>query len=182
MNYFHNGGLQVKVQRPKTEHPLKEQIVWGNLRKIIGGNRTPQDGVTVQPPAPKAPTTHITVTYKVFGDESVLTYAVNEDTLRDLRAWLKTQSNATGRDLRVWLENKGCALDCSDGPAIVVRTDDGSTVEMYYRNGKRHRDDGPAVIFRGADGLTTAEKYYSDGELIERPAPKAPNTPRAPGP
>jgi hypothetical protein len=85
-----------------------------------------------------------------------------------------------------------------DGPAYVLRHADGSMVELYYRDGKLHREDGPAGIWRNADGSTTLEHYYHDGKLVkeeklymlylipgvtvQRPAPKAPNRPGAPGP
>jgi hypothetical protein len=106
---------------------------------------------------------HITVTYGHGGDEVnrvevTRVYAVNKDISRELGQHIEKPN---GEDLRAWLEAKGCPLDSSGGPAYVVCFADGSTVEEYYRDGKRHREDGPAVVWRKADG-TMEDTYYRD--------------------
>ena len=81
-----------------------------------------------------------------------------------------TYNKPTGKDLVAWLDDKGCKLDCSDGPAQVRREADGSSSDVYYRDGELHRDDGPALVRREADG-STYEYCYKDGKLVEPFAP-----------
>jgi hypothetical protein len=40
-----------------------------------------------------------------------------------------------------------------------IENDDGSIVESYWHDGKKHREDGPAEIERRADG-TVIESYW----------------------
>jgi hypothetical protein len=137
-------------------------------------------------------TSHITVihTSVTTGGTIKGIYAISEDIWRELN---RQTQKPTGYALTQWLAGKGCQLDSSDGPAWISRGTDGSTLEMYYRDGKLHREDGPAIVRRNTDG-STVKMYYRDGNLqqfprpaipgvtIERPTPKAPDTPRAPGP
>jgi hypothetical protein len=119
------------------------------------------------------------VTYEAgFGGEITQTYAINEDISRKLRwkrDWLGRKP--TGRDLVDWLEKKGCRLDSSEGPAYIQRYRNGATEEIYFRDGKLHREDGPADVWRFADG-TTEERYYRDGKFLkaERSAPRTPSS------
>ena len=120
-------------------------------------------------------TSHITVTYKGNGAKVTRIYAVNENIARELertRDWLGRKP--TGQKLQLWLEDKGCQLDCEDGPAFVYHYPNGTTEEEYYRKGKRHREDGPAYIRRSADGTVVNEYYLDDMLLVQRPSPKAP--------
>jgi hypothetical protein len=139
-------------------------------------------------------TRHITVPYHDGGVQITCVYAINEEVLRKLdrkRLWLgRHMTHPTGKDLRDWLEKKGCKLDRSNGPALVGRKDDGSTLEKYYRDGKLHREDGPAIVGRCTDG-SMFETYFLDGveylkqeyyAKTKRPEPNAPKTPPAPGP
>jgi hypothetical protein len=112
---------------------------------------------------------HITVSYKdnVQGAEITYIFAISGEISRELD---EQDNKPTGGDLVVWLEDKGCKLDCSNGPAIVRREADGSSSDVYYRNGELHRDDGPALVRREADG-STYEYCYKDGKLVEPFAP-----------
>jgi hypothetical protein len=59
-------------------------------------------------------------------------------------------------------------------PAVrhfVWRFASGTTEEMYYREGRLHREDGPADVWRSVDGLTTVEKYYREGRLHREDGP-----------
>jgi hypothetical protein len=110
-------------------------------------------------------------------------YAINEDVSRELSQLTR---NLGGLALKEWLEDRGCQLDCADGPAVLKHYADGSTFEAHVRDGNLHRQDGPAIVRRGADGSTTDVSYYLDGKIVKeedfRPhTPKAPNRP-GPGP
>jgi len=78
-------------------------------------------------------TSHITLSYMDYGVKVTHTYAITEDTRRELNQHTK---KPTGKDLRAWLENTGCQLDSDGGPALVYRWSDGFTSAAYYRNGK----------------------------------------------
>ena len=112
---------------------------------------------------------HITVSYKdtVQGAEITYIFAISGDISRELD---EHDDKPTGKDLLVWLDDKGCKLDCSDGPAVVRREADGSSSDVYYRDGELHREDGPALVRREADG-STYEYCYKDGRLVEPFAP-----------
>ena len=112
---------------------------------------------------------HITVSYKdtVQGAEITYIFAISEDISRELD---EHDNKPTGKDLVAWLDDKGCKLDCSDGPAVVRREADGSSSDVYYRDGELHREDGPALVRREADG-STYEYCYKDGKLVEPFAP-----------
>jgi hypothetical protein len=135
---------------------------------------------------------HITVSYKdtVQGAEITYIFAISEEISRELDRHMQ---KPTGKDLVAWLDDKGCKLDCSDGPAVVRRWADGSSSDVYFRDGELHREDGPALVRREADG-STYEYCYKDGKLVEpfappsvisgaivrRIAPKAPRKQRPP--
>jgi len=102
-------------------------------------------------------TSHIRVTQRIGEGETIRIYAVAGGTLGEAQLWLSQQTLPNGRDLQIWLENKGCLLDSSNGPAFVLRSAFGATLEMYYRAGTLYRKDGPAVVW--ADGLTAEELY-----------------------
>ena len=136
-------------------------------------------------------TAHITVSYREGGDEITCIYALNEETVRKLAQktdWLGRPKNLTGTDQIKWLIKNGCQLDCSDGPAVIVRAADGMTLERYYRDGKMHREDGPAYVCCYADGETD-EIHYRAGKFVredrfatvQRPVPKAPEKADATG-
>jgi hypothetical protein len=135
---------------------------------------------------------HITVSYKdtVQGAEITYIFALSEEILRELDRHMR---KPTGKDLVAWLDDKGCKLDCPDGPAVVRRGADGSSSDVYFRDGELHREDGPALVRREADG-SIYEYCYKDGKLVEpfappsviggvtvrRIAPKAPGKHRPP--
>ena len=88
-------------------------------------------------------------------------------------------------------------LHREDGPAAIHHFADGSMVEKYFCHGKLHREDGPALVGRTADGAMEKE-YYREGNFVkrekfaplaaipgvrvQRPTPKALDTPSGPGP
>jgi hypothetical protein len=137
-------------------------------------------------------TAHLTVSYKdaVQGAEITYIFAVSEEISHEL---VRQMPKLAGNDLVAWLDGKGCKLDCPDGPAQVRREADGSSSDVYYRDGELHREDGPALVRREADG-STYEYCYKDGKLVEpfappsviggvtvrRIAPKAPGKQRPP--
>ena len=96
-------------------------------------------------------TLHIRVTYKDSGIKITRIYAVSEHISCDLDRHMQ---KPTGKDLQAWLEKKGCRLDCSDGPAVVWHGADGTMVEEYYRDGKKHREGGPTVVWRFTNSPT----------------------------
>lgn len=112
---------------------------------------------------------HITVSYKdtVQGAEITYIFAISGEISRELD---HHDIKPIGKDLVAWLDDKGCKLDCSDGPAVVRREADGSSSDVYYRDGELHREDGPALVRRAADG-STYEYCYKDGGLVEPFAP-----------
>ena len=108
-------------------------------------------------------TSHVRVSYKSGGAEITRIYAISQDLLTAPRP-------SAGKDLQRWLADKGCALDCSDGPALRIRSLDGSIViEECYRNGKLHREDGPAIVRHDADG--SYAEYHRDGKLHREDGP-----------
>jgi hypothetical protein len=109
---------------------------------------------------------HITLsfnTYNLNGTEVKTTncYAVSDKTLASARTWLKQQKHPTACSLNDWLRKHSAKLDRRDGPATIERYPSGNGRDIYYRNGKIHRDNGPAFVTR-ADCLTN-EEYYRDG-------------------
>ena len=76
---------------------------------------------------------HITVSYKdnIQGAEITYIFAISKDISRELE---QHEKKPTGKDLVAWLDDKGCKLDCSDGPAQVRRESDNSTYEYCYKN------------------------------------------------
>ena len=112
-------------------------------------------------------TPHITVTYRNGRAEITSVYTVNEEISRELDRHIKKPG---GEDLQAWLEKKGCQLDSSGGPALVWRFASGTTEEMYYREGRLHREDGPALVWCYANG-STMEQYYRNGELHREDGP-----------
>ena len=112
---------------------------------------------------------HITVSYEDTVQAAEITYifAISEDISSELD---RHMHKPTGKALVAWLDEKGCKLDCSDGPAQVRREGDGSSSDAYYRDGELHREDGPALVRREADG-STYEYCYKDGKLVEPFAP-----------
>jgi hypothetical protein len=109
-------------------------------------------------------TSHVRVSYKSGGAEITRIYAISQDLLTAPRP-------RAGKDLQKWLADQGCKLDCSDGPALRIRSADGSIViEEYYRTGTLHRQDGPAHIQHHAGG-STYEAYYRDGKPHRDGAP-----------
>ncbi len=105
-------------------------------------------------------TSHITVTYTDSGNETTRIYAISKDIQSELDRLIR---KPTGEDLQAWLEDRGCELDCSDGPAMVWHQGTGFSYEGYYRDGKKHREDGPALVMRRPDSFTI-ENYYRDGK------------------
>jgi hypothetical protein len=112
---------------------------------------------------------HIRVTRRIGEGETIRIYAVADGTLSEAQLWLSQQTLPNGRDLQVWLGKKGCRLDSSNGPAFILRSAFGATLEMYYRAGTLYRKDGPAVVW--ADGLTAEEIYLRNGQLDRQDGP-----------
>jgi hypothetical protein len=149
------------------------------------------------------------VTEDTLRDAQLWAAQDKESAGEEFRMWLESkgcQLDSSDGPASVWCFADGSTYEAhwrngqrnrQDGPASVWHDANGTTVEKYFRDGKLHREDGPAIVWRGADG-TTNEEYYRDGELmkeeqfaplsivsgvtVQRPAPKAPNTPHASGP
>jgi hypothetical protein len=118
-------------------------------------------------------TSHITVDYddSIDGAKIIRTYKISEDISRELdqkRDWWGRK--LTGEKLQTWLEKQGCQLDSCSGPAEVQRWGNNATIEIYYRDGKRHREGGPAYFKRKEDG-STSEIYCYDGKPHRKDGP-----------
>lgn len=77
---------------------------------------------------------------------------------------------AEGKDGKVteeyWKDGIGGILDNEYGPAFVLKSPRGVTLEeQYYRDGRLHRWSGPAKISRRSDGSISQEQWYRDGHL-----------------
>ena len=57
-----------------------------------------------------------------------------------------------------------------DGPAYVERHPDGTIVERWYRNDELHREDGPAYVRRSPDGAVI-EQWYRNNKLHREDGP-----------
>jgi hypothetical protein len=121
------------------------------------------------------------VTYEERDAEITEIYAIGQDLQRELDG---LRRKPAGKALKDWLEEKGCRLDCSDGPAYVRREADGWAVEEHIRNGE-WRTDGPAMVTRSPQGTAFPTALGSpDWSLgteafpkAERPARKEPGKP-----
>ena len=61
----------------------------------------------------------------------------------------------------------------SDGPAAIVRGDDGAMIaEFWCQRGELHRPDGPAAIyFSKQSGAVEEERYFTHGRLWREDGP-----------
>lgn len=60
--------------------------------------------------------------------------------------------------------------DSNDGPALILRDDDGTVgLEEYRWDGRYHRTAGPARIEYSSTGIATLEMYYRHGRLHRDP-------------
>jgi hypothetical protein len=119
-------------------------------------------------------TSYITVTSHGLGAEVTCIYAVNEDILRELDGHIP---RPTGTDLRRGLRPRVVRSIRPTARQLSGAKPMARTMEVYYCNGKLHREGSPAVIRHNADG-SIEEEYYRDG--VKQPTPKTPNKTSAP--
>jgi len=152
---------------------LSALLIVGSLTGGSGVALAAPSGVSVS--SQQARTAHITVRYQLNAVDITQTYAVSPKILRDEQTWLaQQQTQQSVPQVADWLSRHGGKLDRQDGPALFERFADGSSYEMYCRNGLRDRQDGPAFIEYDAKGAITYEAFYEKGHFIRDVHPALP--------
>jgi hypothetical protein len=119
--------------------------------------------------------THIELAFKQNAAEITCRFVVSPEILRQAQIWyaknqLTEAASLPALDIACWFASHGARLDRADGPARVEIRSDGSRIEEWFRDGKRHRSIGPARIYEHSAG-NLVESWYRDDELHREDGP-----------
>lgn len=89
--------------------------------------------------------------------------------LPQIPGWQLEYTN--GGDIHVLHEETGLNLEFTtngelnnpDGPAVWYTAPNEGLIEIYFRNGKKHREDGPAVLLKNG-----YEEFYIDDQNLSK--------------